>query len=142
MRLRFLLSTVAVLLFVHPVLSGCLQYEPVSVELRGVIARETFPGRPNYESIQAGDEPETVWILTLDRPVCVEARAGDDTNVTENGVQEIQLVLSKDQYGAYASLPGKKVSVSGTLFHAVTGHHRKSVLMTVQEIKSAASPPA
>jgi hypothetical protein len=138
MRLRFMLSAVAVLLFVHPVLSGCLQYEPVCVELRGVIARETFPGRPNYESIQDGDEPEACWILTLERPVCVDGTPGDDTDVTEKGVQEIQLVLSKDQYAAYASLPGKKVSTSGTLFHAITGHHHKSVLMTVREIKALA----
>lgn len=36
-----------------------------TVSLVGKVWRETFPGRPNYQSIEDGDEPETVWALTL-----------------------------------------------------------------------------
>lgn len=35
-----------------------------TVSLTGKVWRETFPGRPNYESIENGDEPETVWVLS------------------------------------------------------------------------------
>jgi hypothetical protein len=113
---------------------GCLKYEPAEVELRGVIARETFPGRPNYESVEAGDEPETVWVLTLHAPVCVDGAGGEDPNVAERDVRQVQLVLSREQYAACAPLVGKRVRVCGSLFHAITGHHHKDVLMTVRRI--------
>ena len=35
----------------------CLSYQPAAVTLKGVIARETFAGPPNYESIKDGDVP-------------------------------------------------------------------------------------
>lgn len=38
----------------------CLEYEPSSVSLVGTIVRRTYPGRPNYESIKKGDEPERI----------------------------------------------------------------------------------
>ena len=37
----------------------CLKYEPEIVEVAGVLETKTFPGPPNYESIEAGDRPET-----------------------------------------------------------------------------------
>lgn len=33
--------------------------------LRGKLTRHTFPGLPNYESIQDGDFPETRWVLEI-----------------------------------------------------------------------------
>lgn len=138
MNSRILLAAVALALLAEPVPAGCLKYEPAEVGLAGVIARETFPGRPNYESVEAGDEPETVWVLALEKPVCVDGANGDDTNVSERGVRRLQLVLSRDQYAAYGSLLGMKVRVCGTLFHAITGHHHTSVLITVSRIEPAA----
>jgi hypothetical protein len=42
-----------------PPFSGqCLSYAPASVTLTGALTSKTFPGRPNYESIEKGDEPE------------------------------------------------------------------------------------
>lgn len=138
MRVGVCLSVAVALLLAPHALAGCLPYEPVPVELRGVLSRQTFPGPPNYESVEAGDRPETYWILTLDRPVCVEGTAGDDTNVPEKGVRRVQLVLTEGQYSACGSLIGKKVTVSGTLFHAITGHHHTSVLMSVQAMRADA----
>jgi len=56
----------------------CLQYEPNVVSLSGVIVRETHPGRPNYSSVAEGDEPETIWVLKLEKAICV--LAGNDTH--------------------------------------------------------------
>jgi len=58
------------MLFIIPSLlfAECMNYEPDAVSLTGKIIRKTFPGRPNYESIKAGDEPETYWILISDKP--------------------------------------------------------------------------
>ena len=137
-KAQLLLAAALLALIAQPARPGCLRYEPAEVELVGVMTRETFPGRPNYESVEAGDEPETHWILALEKPVCVDGTKGDDTDVSERGVQRLQLVLSQDQYAACGFLLGRKVRVSGTLFHAITGHHHTSVLMTVGRIEPAA----
>ena len=43
----------------------------------GRLTRPVFPGPPNYEDVRRGDAREPAYILTLDRPACVNA-AGDD----------------------------------------------------------------
>ena len=107
----------------------CLSYDPATVTLRGKLRRSTFAGPPNYESIKKGDAPETYWILHLTRPICV---SGDEP---EKNVSDIQLFLSEEQYARHKDLPGKRVIVSGKLWHASTGHHHTSVLLNVAEIK-------
>ena len=109
----------------------CLSYEPATVTLEGKITRRAFAGPPNYESIKEGDTPETYWILRLTKPICVNA----DENMPggeepEKNVYNIQLLLSDEQYARYKGLLGKRVAVSGRLFHAITGHHHTNVLLT------------
>ena len=113
----------------------CLTYQASSVTLQGEITRKTFAGRPNFESIEDGDEPETYWILHVTQPVCVD---GDQNipngDITENDVTDIQLILDEKQYATYKELPGKSVSVTGKLLHAISGHHHTNLLMKVAEI--------
>jgi hypothetical protein len=106
----------------------CLNYEKHPVVLVGTIKLHTFPGKPNYESVARGDEPERVWLLQLDRPICVEA---DDSFQKEANVSRIQLVLSEGQaqYDQYRALLGQRVVVEGELFHAITGHHHTRVFI-------------
>lgn len=115
---------------------GCLSYEQATVTLQGRISRKTFAGPPNYESTKKGDEPETYWILRLNKSICVN---GDESlpavEEKEKNVSELQLLLSGEQYGRYKDLPGKRVAVSGKLFHSHTGHHHTNVLLEVAEIK-------
>jgi hypothetical protein len=111
----------------------CLQYEPNVVSLSGVIVRETHPGRPNYSSVAEGDEPETIWVLKLEKAICV--LAGNDIDVEEQNQKEIQLVLNDNQYRRYRSLLGQKVTVTGRLFHQISGHHHKTLLLTTSEIR-------
>ncbi|MBA2727895.1 MAG: hypothetical protein H0U49_06970 [Parachlamydiaceae bacterium] len=35
------------------------------IKLRGKLIRHTFPGVPNYESIEDGDYPEIRWVLEI-----------------------------------------------------------------------------
>jgi len=35
------------------------------VELKGKIFQHTFPGVPNYQSVEEGDAPETRWVLEI-----------------------------------------------------------------------------
>ena len=64
---------------------------------RGTLERKTFPGPPQYESIAAGDEPETVWLLKLDAPVCVSADPNDPSgiNAAASSVGAVQLILDR-----------------------------------------------
>ena len=114
----------------------CLSYEPAAVTLKGKISRETFAGRPNYESIKEGDEPETYWILHLSKSICVN---GDESMPNgenpEKKVSDIQLGLDEEQYARYKDLLDKEVIVIGSLSHAITGHHHTNVLLKVAEIK-------
>ena len=114
----------------------CLSAEPAAVTLKGRITRRTFAGRPNYESIKKGDEPETYWILHLARPVCV---LGDDFNdQPEKNVSKVQLVFSgSEPYARYKKFFSKRVVVGGKLFHANTGHHHTKVLIMVSGMKGA-----
>ena len=112
----------------------CLSYEPASVKLTGKVFVKVFPGRPNYESIKKGDEPEGAWLLRLAKPICVK---GDDNNEAEAQVSIIQLVLHLDkQFSQLRRLRRKgAMTFTGTLFHEITAHHHAKVLMWVLSMK-------
>jgi Domain of unknown function (DUF4431) len=116
------------------VIDDCLPYEPAVVELTGRVERQTFPGRPNYESIEAGDEPETYWILHLSEPACT--RQDDEA---ERNLTRMQLLLSAEQYDAYRPLLGQGVVARGTLMEAVTGHHHTAAMLRVQSLHASAA---
>ncbi len=118
-------------------IDDCLPYEPAIVELSGRVERQTFPGRPNYESIEDGDEPETHWILHLSAPACTRQGSGVD-HEPESGVTRMQLLLSPQEYDAYRPLLGQRVVARGTLTHAITGHHHTPVMLQVRSLRAAA----
>lgn len=114
-------------------ISPCFKYEIEATTLFGAIKRVVFPGPPNYESIARGDRPEASWVLKLETSICVDQ---DEENDAEAKVSELQLVFDKQgSYQRYNSLLGRKVKVTGKLFHAITGHHHTPVLIQVSEIR-------
>jgi hypothetical protein len=115
------------------VAAQCFEYEPKVISLSGTLVRETFPGRPNYESVASDDAAETVWILKLKTPICV--LAASEINVREDSQTEIQLTLDPGQYNKYRGFLGQSVAVTGKLFHSHTGHHHKQLLLRTSEIK-------
>lgn len=125
---------------VDRVFGDCLPYGP-QIELAGRMERETFPGPPNYESIEAGDDPETYWILHLPTPVC--AQAGDEPDEgQERNVTRVQLVLAPDHYRSYRPMLGRHVIASGTLMQRLTGHHHTPLLLQVHSLRMAVEQPA
>lgn len=120
----------------------CFEYEPEAVSVVGRIQRTAFPGPLNYSSIEDGDKREVQWVLHLSRPACVNGKVGDDLNSgSESQIKEMQLViLNQADWKRFAPLVGKSVKVTGTLFHAFTGHHRTSILLTAQSIELQTSP--
>lgn len=49
--------------YVHPL--DCMKSPCPLIVLKGKIIQHTFPGIPNYESIEQGDAPETRWVLII-----------------------------------------------------------------------------
>lgn len=118
--------------------SPSLRYEPEEVTVRGVIRRQTFPGRPNYEDVTKGDEPEIYWILELSTPVAVIGKKDSDLDVSESGVHSMQLVfgvIGTKSYPDYPDFVGKQVTVVGRLFHSHTAHHKTAVLISVRDMR-------
>ncbi|HEY8459690.1 MAG TPA: DUF4431 domain-containing protein [Blastocatellia bacterium] len=138
--MKRLLAVAGLIAVLTPVLASaqCLKYEPNVVSLSGVIVLETHPGRPNFSSIAEGDEPETIWVLKLEKPICVFA--ANDIDVEERDQKEIQLALSDKQYSQYRNLLGRRVTVTGSLFHSVSGHHHKTLLLMTRKIRRRGAP--
>jgi hypothetical protein len=105
-------------------------------QLSGIINTETFPGLPNYESIKKGDQPETYWILTTNKPHCGtgEDFLNDGQKITKTNQTRFQLILTEAQYKQWNNLLSKKVSVEGTMMLAHTGHHHTEMLIEVTKI--------
>ncbi|KTC82296.1 DUF4431 domain-containing protein [Legionella cherrii] len=111
-------------------------YEPKTVELIGVLKTLKFPGPPNYTNIKNGDKAETGSYLLLDKPVDVEvspAAKNSTDNPPERNVSLIQLVVTEKNFWRQIK-EGNKIRITGTLFHALTGHHHARVLINVKKI--------
>jgi Domain of unknown function (DUF4431) len=118
------------LLIGDPARAECWSYDGITT-VQGILLQRTFPGPPNYESIQTGDRPETYWFVALDQPACVAADPKDqDGSPAVSSVERIQLVVTAEQYRAQANKVGRHVIVSGQLFGAISAHHKSPVLMS------------
>ena len=107
---------------------GCPSCDGDEIEVSGVIIKETFPGPPNYESVEVGDKPETCWFILLENSMCF---APDGEFLDKEVVtKKIQLVQS-----GYKFIEGKKYLIKGTTFPQHTGHHHSAVLLEVKSIK-------
>ena len=116
----------------------CLQFEPAVTSIVGKLSRRTLPGPPNYESIKAGDTPETYWFVTSATRLCVRGTPGDYLNRADvANVSTVQLILLHDEYKTHAGLIGRSVRVTGRLSTAITGHHHTPVVLEVTRIEAS-----
>lgn len=111
-----------------------------SVTLTGGLSRETFPGPPNYESIDNGDAPETVWVLTVERPQCVtaeEMESGAQYEVAKSTTR-FQLGLNNPSlYETHRHLLDHPVVVTGQVFVGITGHYHTAASISTGKIERA-----
>jgi hypothetical protein len=116
----------------------CLQYGAVT--LTGRLVQQTYPGAPDYESVTKGDKPLVIWVLQLDRGVCVYG--SDSSYASAYNEKEIQLVLGTDQYAGasdyrpYRNLLGAKITVTGMLL-AGGARYEKRFVVAAQDIRKA-----
>ncbi len=110
-----------------------------TVELSGKLWREAFPGPPNYESIENGDQPQVVWILTTEEAFCGNAMSFETEQLyrIDGELTRFQLVLNQEQYEANQSLVFENIKVSGIAFAGHTGHHHTSMLINVERLEEA-----
>ena len=112
-----------------------LPYEPAIIELRGRVIVERRYGPPNYGENPKSDVRVRVPILVLSKPVNVRGNPQDELNSESvEGIRRIQLDFFnlKTPYNQFI---GKRVMVTGTLRHAITGHDYTKVVMNLQSIK-------
>ena len=103
----------------------CYRYLADTISLVGRLSWRVYPGPPEYESIARGDHPDTIAVLLVDHPLCVES--SKDWQSRAN-VKEVQLILPPNQYHWLLRLRGSKVTVRGYLRGADFGWHHLDVL--------------
>jgi hypothetical protein len=118
--------------------SQCLSYEPDRTKLSGRLERHTFPGRPNFENVAAGDEAETGFYLTLANPVCTLGDKDSAFSYPQEGITFVQLVLEQHGYARLRPYLNKRVTLTGQLFARFTGHHHAPLLL--REVELAVNP--
>ncbi len=109
------------------------QYEPVVSTIHGTLSTKVYWGPPGYGEDTTVDEKENVYLLLLDKGINIKAPKkdlSDGYNAAINNVMQLQLV-NQQSLDAYLH---KKVTITGTLFGAQTGHHHTDVLMDVKSI--------
>jgi Domain of unknown function (DUF4431) len=112
-----------------------LSYEPQTVELDGRLVLQSRYGPPNYGEQPKTDQKVKVPVLVLKNPVHVLANQEDGYNSQPvYWATQIQLAFV-DNGTAYNNLIGKPVVVTGSLFHAHTGHHFTDVVLKVRSIE-------
>lgn len=125
-----LLAAITLVQSSSAVSAECLRYEPDTVSITGTLARHTFYGAPGFGEDPQHDEKETGFYLELATPICTLA-GQDFTNRPLTGVALVQLVLDQDGYARLRPWLGRRVTLSGTVFAAITGHHHAPVLLDV-----------
>jgi hypothetical protein len=118
----------------------CLQYEPVKVQLDGVVILRKFYGPPGFGEDPEHDQQSAAYILKLQKPICVSGSQGLGPSEDEFNIRELQLVLydkSKQEFSPLRKYIGsrRKFIVAGQLFHQQTGHHLTKVLLSVDSIE-------
>lgn len=106
-----------------------LQYEPAVVQVTGTLSK----GKSEH--------PNGTWfnilILKLSEPASIKGDdAKDSINVSEDKITEIQ-VSSMDNaiLKKIGALDGKKVTLSGTLFHSHTAWHVRELVLMATGVK-------
>ncbi len=109
----------------------CLRFEPDDVTLAGTLRLEVFPGPPHYKSFETGDQPESIWMLTLAEPICIDPIAGDSDNAAATQVAVVQVVPRAPFAVGYN---GRRAHVQGTLYRPRGGHAHASVLLRATSV--------
>lgn len=123
----------AALLSAGTAAARCLPWAPDTVTLVGELEMRSLPGPPGYRHIARGDNPQDVYFIKLEKPICVnEDLESSLPRESHSGIMKVQLSTSSVTLN---SLVGRRVSVSGTLFSGNSRHYRTPVALDVTAIR-------
>jgi hypothetical protein len=111
----------------------CLSYDDPAVTLSGTVFSRIYFGPPGYGETPAQDARERATLLLLDAPACVKSSSHpeQDNNSYEGNVIVVQLAAVHVKPELLVAIERHRAMVRGSLFHALTGHHRTPVVMDV-----------
>lgn len=109
--------------------SACEKYGLPNTMLAGTISVETFFGPPGYGESPDTDAKERQAILHLAQPLCTVA--SDNAPAAQDQVKVTLVPMQPLDLRAFV---GKAVTVRGSLFHAITGHHHTDVLIAIDDV--------
>jgi len=81
-------------------------------------------------------DPSPHWILHLDEPISVRSGPTDDLHPEERNIQEIDLSgngIWKIEI-PHGTLGKARFRITGRLFHSVTVHHLRTIVMDVTDV--------
>ena len=89
-------------------------------------------GSPGFGETPDRDAKEVFYSLALAAPICV--LGGDDPDQpAEASIRQMQIAFINIPFDR--TLPGHRVRITGTLFHAIIGHHHTKVLISPARIE-------
>lgn len=98
-------------------------YEDQEVTLKGFVWREAFPGPPNYESFET-DQKETYWMLILPEPIIFYSNSLiTEQTIRQENIKKLQLCVDADFYKVNQDIVRADITLTGTLFASINGHH-------------------
>ncbi len=101
--------------------ADCISVDGSVLNVTGVLSKQTFPGPPNYESIENGDKAETHWLVSTDEEYCV--------NDSEKLISKFQLVFKLGV--KFTPIEHAVHRVNGVTFMGLSGHHHTPILLEV-----------
>jgi hypothetical protein len=120
------------LIFISSVIDACPSASGERITVGGTVELITYPGPPNYVSIESGDAIESYWMLKFEHPMCF---APDGTFFEkELSLDTLQLLL----HPLKSKVPlkaGVQYIASGITVPAVSAHHKTKVMLELTSIK-------
>jgi hypothetical protein len=122
---------------IHPAVDpsgACLRYDVMGASLSGTLFTRIYFGPPGYGERPEADARERPYLLLLDAPICVSSDDQRQGATNQSNLIVVQLAPVHVEASALQTAMGMHVTVRGTLFPAITGHHRTPVLMDVHAV--------
>jgi hypothetical protein len=127
--MRFLIALLVVAFPAFALADQTLHYEPAVVQVTGTLVKGKH------------EHPNGTWfdilLLKLNEPASIKGDGEKESmNVSENHITEIQISSTDNAILKKAGgMNGKKVVLTGTLFHSHTAWHVRELVMMVTSLK-------
>jgi hypothetical protein len=120
--------SICLLIFASANAVACEKYNFPATTLTGTIHLKTFYGPPNFGEDPKTDAKERQAILHLAKPLCTVETDNDPAEQNQ-----MEVTLAPMGKVSLKSFIGKKVTVTGSLYSATSGHHHTPVLIAIEQ---------